>query len=51
MKKWKLTLNLFALVFYGMAFILMAKGIVSPWVVLLIIMSNVELNITFGGKT
>ena len=47
----KRTLNLFSIVFLGLATILYINGKVNPWVILLVLLSQVEFNITFDlGK-
>ena len=42
----KIKINLFAIVFYAVAGFLCVTGRVSAWVVLLIILGQVEFNIT-----
>lgn len=49
MKEWRVKFNLFAPVFYVVMIVLIATGEVSPWVALLIILSDVEFDITLGG--
>jgi hypothetical protein len=42
----KITINLVGCIFYPLAFYLAITGIVSWWVIVLIIISNSEYNIT-----